>query len=316
MLPFEDSYFEGETRDDFYIEPMMKRCWAAQMEVLADIDKVCKKHDITYFADWGTLLGAVRHHGFIPWDDDMDICMRREDYMKFLKIAEQELPSHYTVYNMHTNIENVNFLNRVVNTTEIKVDAGFLTKYHGFPYLAGIDIFPVDYFPTDEEEAETLRSIMKFVAATSNAAVDPEITKEELIKMLDTIEELCRVKVDRTLEGPALRNHLVQLIEKLFMMYDRNEAQEMCSALHYFLRDRNYRLPKSDYESVIMMPFETIEIPVPIGYDRILQLKYGADYMTPIRGGGAHGYPYFKEQREQLRDWMRENHIPEEQFEL
>ena len=78
MLQFEDSFFEGETRHDFFIEPMMKRAWAASMEVLAEIDRICKKHEIKYFAYWGTLLGAVRHKGFIPWDDDIDIAIDRK----------------------------------------------------------------------------------------------------------------------------------------------------------------------------------------------------------------------------------------------
>ena len=68
-----DNFLEGEIRNSFYVESMMKKVWAAQLEVLHEIDRICKKHNITYFADWGTLLGAVRHKGFIPWDDDMDI---------------------------------------------------------------------------------------------------------------------------------------------------------------------------------------------------------------------------------------------------
>ena len=80
MLTFDDSYFLGETRDGFYIEPMMKCAWAAQLEVMCVIKQICEKYDIPYFAYYGTLLGTIRHKGFIPWDDDMDICMLRKDY--------------------------------------------------------------------------------------------------------------------------------------------------------------------------------------------------------------------------------------------
>ena len=64
------------------------------LEIMVEIDKLCRKHDIKYWLDGGTLLGAVRHGGFIPWDDDLDICMMQEDYEKFIEIAPKELPEH------------------------------------------------------------------------------------------------------------------------------------------------------------------------------------------------------------------------------
>lgn len=57
-----------------------------------EVDKICRKHNITYFTDWGTMFGAVRHGGFIPRDDDFDIMMRRKDYKCFLEVAAEELP--------------------------------------------------------------------------------------------------------------------------------------------------------------------------------------------------------------------------------
>ena len=59
---------------------MMKRAWAAELEILVEIDKICEKHKLHYFIDYGNLLGAIRHKGFIPWDDDIDIMMMRKDY--------------------------------------------------------------------------------------------------------------------------------------------------------------------------------------------------------------------------------------------
>ena len=91
--------YAGEYREGFFVEEKMKRAWAAEMEVLKEIDRICNAHGIQYFADSGTLLGAVRHKGFIPWDDDIDIAMKREDYQKFLAVAPKELPERWRLCN-------------------------------------------------------------------------------------------------------------------------------------------------------------------------------------------------------------------------
>ena len=64
-----EGYLNGEIRDGFYVESTMKKAWAAEIEVLNEVDRICRQHDIQYFADWGTLLGTIRHKGFVPWDD-------------------------------------------------------------------------------------------------------------------------------------------------------------------------------------------------------------------------------------------------------
>lgn len=92
MIEFDDKFFLGEEREGFYVEEKMKRAWAAQMEVLTELDRICKKEGIRYFAESGTLLGAVRHKGFIPWDDDIDIAMTRDAYHKLFQAAPRELP--------------------------------------------------------------------------------------------------------------------------------------------------------------------------------------------------------------------------------
>ena len=73
------------------------------LSILKEIDQICKRNNIKYFAVGGTLLGAVRHHGFIPWDDDIDIGMLRSDYNKFILIAKKELPNNYFVLNFDEN---------------------------------------------------------------------------------------------------------------------------------------------------------------------------------------------------------------------
>ena len=76
-------FYQDEVRYGFYVPTAIKQAWGAELQILAEIDRICKKCNIRYFAEWGTLIGAVRHGGFVPWDDDLDIGMLREDYERF-----------------------------------------------------------------------------------------------------------------------------------------------------------------------------------------------------------------------------------------
>lgn len=73
-------------------DTLLDKIHRTEMDIMREIDRICRKHNLTYFLSCGTLLGAVRHKGFIPWDEDMDIMMPREDYEQFLKVAPDELP--------------------------------------------------------------------------------------------------------------------------------------------------------------------------------------------------------------------------------
>lgn len=142
---FHNSYFEDEVRDGFFVPSEIKRAWAAELEVLSEIDKICKKYKIQYFADWGTLLATVRHEGFIPWDDDLDIVMKREDYRRFMEIAQTELPEGFSAYNFRNHDNLWLFLGRVVGKRRICFEEEHLERFHQFPYIAGVDIFVLDY---------------------------------------------------------------------------------------------------------------------------------------------------------------------------
>lgn len=112
-----------------------------EMEILKEIRTICEKHGITYYIDCGTLLGAVRHKGFIPWDDDIDVVMPYKEYMRFLKIAEEELSSRFFLQNYCTdeNFYRSYTIVRMNNTTMMQKHH---TKYH-IHQGVGVDIFPL-----------------------------------------------------------------------------------------------------------------------------------------------------------------------------
>lgn len=298
---FSDSYFEDEVRDGFYVSSMMKRAWAAQLEVLAMVDGICRKHNIPYFAEWGTLLGAVRHGGMIPWDDDMDICMKRRDYLKFLSVLEQELPEECWFLDYRISEEVDNMVGRLQNSRTIYVeDEALLEKYHGFPFTAGLDIFQLNFLPSDPEEEKSYYHLLKVIISVFSAwyaAKDnPDLIKKEDIEYsLNEIESVCHVSFDRT---QPMNQQLYDLLEnKISLLYEESEAKELMFMADY-VADQEKKLPKTCYAQAVAMPFENMEIPVPVGYDALLGVhKYG-DYMKLVRQGSTHEYPYYKEQRD------------------
>lgn len=106
---------------------------------------ICDRHHLTYYMLGGTMLGAVRHKGFIPWDDDIDLGMPRRDYERFLKIAPRELPSHMRIENFRTDPDYMFYITRILDTDTkvIEERIGNDTKYTN----ASIDIFPIDGTP-------------------------------------------------------------------------------------------------------------------------------------------------------------------------
>ena len=99
-MEFREDFFEKEILCDFEVSELMKRAWAAELEILQLVTTLCDRHGIRYFADGGTLLGVIRHQGFIPWDDDIDICLKREDYNRLVPVLLEELPHGFEVAGM------------------------------------------------------------------------------------------------------------------------------------------------------------------------------------------------------------------------
>ena len=97
------SFFKEESQNGFLISKTRKELWAIELDLLWQFRKICEKYKLTYWLDGGTLLGAVRHGGFIPWDDDIDITMPRKDYDKFVQYASKELKYPYFLQNDWTD---------------------------------------------------------------------------------------------------------------------------------------------------------------------------------------------------------------------
>lgn len=290
MIEFDEKFFQDEIRDGFYVDGIMKRQWAAGLETLVEIDRICKKYGITYFAYAGTLIGAVRHNGFIPWDDDLDIIMFRKDFMRFLSAAEKELPSPFICYDIYHDETWIRTFARVNNSCNaVNLAPEFLERFHGCPYWTGVDIFVFDEQPESKEEFHMIvkltQGLLEIIdILDKNETADEKERQEksrEVEEMLLTMEELCGMSIDRR---KNLRHQLFRLIDGLWASHNDGICERV--ATNYFVQWRDYYYSgckKEWYRESIELPFEGIMIPVPIDFHEVLKQLYGNDYLSPIR---------------------------------
>ena len=288
MIPFEREFFLGETRADFFVKPMMKCMWAAGMEILSEINQICINHNLHWFAFWGTLLGAARHKGFIPWDDDIDICMFRSDYNKFIHFAQSELPAGFRLYSPYTSDTWTQPHCLVKNSAGINYSPEHLAAFHACPYAVGVDIYPLDALPPDPEgtSLSTLSSVFL------HNCWETDTNLEEVLAALPELEEVCHIKFDTS---HNLKNQLLRAADKTCQCFDISECDLVTNYLYHAIQNIPFR--KEWFAETIQLPFENILVYAPKEYDKVLTVLYG-DWRTPVR---EESHANFKEQAEQLK---------------
>ena len=300
-LEFTPEYFEPEIREGIFISSMMKRVWAVQIQVLLEVDKVCRRHNIRWFADNGTLLGSVRHHGFIPWDDDLDICMLRKDYEELLKYTD-ELPEGFYVMNIHTDPTDTDMLTRVTNTQEIRFDDEFLGNFCQCPFAIGVDIFPLEYLSPDPEAEEARRDalnaiiyLIEFIKANGDEALEVKASIAEAMSWKNMIYD----------ESKSSINQLHLLAEEFYKEYPGDDSDEVV-LMPYFIAHHNHVYKKKWYDKEIFLPFENVLVPCSPYYDDVLQVEYG-NWQPVYRNGGIHDFPFYTKQEAVLEEKLHHN---------
>lgn len=301
-LQFPPEFFKREERSGHMVGELMKRTWAAELEMLAHVDEICQKYGLTYYAYWGTLLGAVRHNGFIPWDDDLDIAMRREDYNKFLEVAPKELPEGYQILNNYVQ-EWDNSITKISNSKKIDFGADYMERFHNCPFAVGIDIFPLDYIPRDAQAASEQKELLTFIGNITSVVVgrkeeaEAGATAEELAEYdqvlaesLADLEQICGVRFDYS---RSILQQLNILFDQISGMFTADESDEFTCMFKYIRSD--YKLDLSLLQEVNRIPFESFMMPIPNGFDAILEKRY-KNYMVPRKVASSHGDIYFLEQ--------------------
>ena len=295
MIEYPKHYFEDEVREGFYVPGMMKRVWAAQFGVLDEVDRLCKKHGLMWFADFGTLMGAIRHGGFIPWDDDIDISMLRDDYEKFLKIATSELSENYFIQNMHTDDVLYRYMTVFTHGDRINFDPEYLEKNYDCYMPVGLDIFPLDYLSPDEEKEEKRREFARKMYILADKVTPENEDSEEYKKVISDAEDKLGISIDKS---RPMRQQMYEATEALFKLFPSEGAKHVV-LMGGWLGNKSHKYSIDMFRDTVLVPFECGHIPVPIGYDKILSIEYG-DYMRPVMAGGMHDYPYYEHLEEYL----------------
>lgn len=255
----------------------LKRLQDTQLEILKEVDRICKKNDIEYFGAWGTVLGAVRHKGFIPWDDDIDIAMKWTDYVKFQEISKSELSDKYFMQTTETDIYAWNPYTkiRINNTTSMDKNLTHLKCHYGIC----MDIFPIIAIPDSaiaKKKQKVLISIYKalcYIPYVLNIHPDDSSSKAKIFKLLPKwlIKKLRKWLIPNK-SVSKLKSYLLKEITK----YDFNECK-YCGEIISEPGDRSIA-KREIFEEHIVVPFEEITLPIPKKYDEYLSKRYG-DYM-------------------------------------
>lgn len=266
---------EPETRNGYYISAEMKKVWAVEMELLKKLLEVCEKHHLKIWAEGGTLLGAVRHHGYIPWDDDIDMAMLREDYDKLIAISKKEFTSPYHFQSGHTEP------NYPIGHAQLRKDgtAAILKGNENFSFHQGIfiDIFVYDTVPENTKAFMVLKNtytkkrsdLVKY--CIENYAITHPIHSLKLMLFRLPI----RIK--------GFQHHF-KLLDELLKGHKGNDV----ACMGFTMNITRYRRNISLYEKTLYVPFEDITIPIPSGFDTILRTQYG-NYLTPQKTPTCHG---------------------------
>ena len=270
-----EHFLEGEVRCGYYIAPAMKKAWAVQMDLLMELDRVCRKYKIRYFVAEGTILGAVRHKGFIPWDDDIDCCMTHSEYKKLCKIGPKAFRHPYffqTEYTDPGSLRGHAQLRHSLTTGMLKDEIPFKYKFNQGIF---IDIFVLDHvtdnkalFEKQKKRCERLWEDF-FHAAHFTTRYYP---------ISNPVKNAGKSVFKFLLGGPLKPVYnefkFYRIYEKEWQRYNNEETKYMSFLSYSCGNSRNFRR-STCFDDVVYLDFEFLKVPVPSGYEDYLDDAYG-----------------------------------------
>ncbi|MCI8297599.1 MAG: LicD family protein [Lachnospiraceae bacterium] len=275
---FDDTFFEEEKRCDYLVTSRSKKIWAIQIDLFNELFRVCRSHDIKVCAFSGTILGAVRHKGFIPWDDDLDVCMDRKNYEKLLKFSYEFKEPYF----LQTSYNDTRFFCGYARLRN-SLTTGIVKWERSVDYNNGIyiDIYILDGYIEDKK---LLKKQLK--------------RRDHIIKMIN-LYHCDYAGLLKSIIGRVLRFFIKRIAPYEYWLRKYDECISMYNGAtnrvglmtHIPIFIEKYWCYQNDLDDIVMVPYENIMMPIPKEYDSILQNMYG-DYMKypPLeQRGGWHG---------------------------
>lgn len=280
----------------------MKQVWAVELDLLVEFARICKRFDIPWFIDGGSLLGAVRHHGFVPWDDDIDVCLFREDYERLCDVAVKDFKAPYFLQTYETDPGFAwgHAVLRNSETTAIpKRDLINGFSCHRYNQGISIDIFPMDNIPDEEmlakrfldgvekrmSEARDMRSLLDWhEALTWRRLLTPHGFK-------NAFSYLKVIGHGIVGHGDPLK-YIADEHDRFVQRYNRQLTKRCCTIAHWPIRRASQYYQREWFADTVYLDFEMLKVPAPSGYVALLSGLYG-DWHKHVVGGSLHGGMFY-----------------------
>ena len=272
-----------------------KEVWAVELDLLVQLDRVCKKHGIRYFCDGGTVLGAIRHRGFIPWDDDIDVIMSRSEYEKLNAVAPTEFQHPYFWQTNATDPGSARGHAQLRNsetTGILKSEMASGKAFFDFNQGLFIDIFPFDNLPDDPDERRVFRERLRIVKEKIAAIMRLRIPSERLPARLSVPRKIfrflrvARLRAWERLHGCDALACAIAELDKLARSYNDIRTKEVAPiTLDPFHREV---LPAHFLDDSTEVDFEFLKIPVLVHHMESLAINYGRNWREHVIGAAAH----------------------------